>query len=199
MNLEMNRMKVRDFATIGIYGVINIVIIFAFGLAGVPLYAFHIFAYVFSFGVVSLIQTPIYMLMAARVGKPGTVLIYNLIVMLMFVAMGALFFIPLFVIGGFIGELIMRGGEGYKSSNKIAVSWLISSITYGLHMPYAFYLFESSFKNILGMAMYDASSVYFSSPFWLSVLVISVIVLVGIGVSISKRFMEKHFRKSGII
>lgn len=192
----LQRLTIRDFATIGIFSVIIQIIQVVIGMITSP---FMLYSFVFFCGPIALICAPIYMLMAVKVGKPGVLFIFNIIRGLLFVVFGAPILMIWFIIGGIISELVMFGNGAYKNIKRNYIGWTVASVIYGLHLVVMMNFFKPIFQSMIGEETINAVSIYLTSPMWILISVISIIIFAIIGCAISGRMMKKHFRKSGIV
>ncbi len=119
------KLTVKDYAIIGIYSLLILVIQIVLGIFSSP---FLLYSYVLFCGPVSFLAAPIYILMAVKVGKSGVAFIFNIIRGLMFVAFGAPMLMILFIISGIFAELALLGETGYKTQLRQTISWTISSV-----------------------------------------------------------------------
>ena len=193
---KVNRLSVRDIATIGIFSVLVQIIQVALGIVASP---FILYSFVFFTGPIALICAPIYMLMAHKVGKPGVLLIFNIIRGLLFVVFGAPVLMIWFLIGGLLSEVIMYGKGSYNNFYRNTIGWIFSSIIYSLHLVFMYILFQPVFGSMIGEETLNVVSNYLSSPLWIIITLITVTLCALIGCIVSNRLMNKHFKRSGII
>ena len=196
---KSQRLHVRDLATIGIFSVLVPIVQTILGLITLPLSPFSVFSFVFFTGPIALICAPIFMVMVAKVGKPGAVLLFNLIRGLLFVLFGAPVLLVLFLVGGLLAELVLIGKDSFQSFFKISLSWMISSIAYSLHLVFMYMLFRPAFAAMMGEETVSKVSEYLSSPLWIGTTLVTTIVCVIIGCFLSQHLMHKHFTKAGIL
>lgn len=189
-------LTIKDYAVVGIYSLLVVALQFALGMVTSP---FILFNFVFFCGPVSFLSAPIYLLMASKVGKPGVLIIFNVVRGLMFLAMGAPLLMVWLLVGAVISELVMRRGDGYMDSTNNAVAWTISSIFYGLHLVFMVQVSRSLFAAMLGEEMMALTLVYLTSPMWIVVNIVTVTVFAWLGIVFANRLMSKHFKRSGII
>ncbi|WDV46360.1 MptD family putative ECF transporter S component [Clostridiaceae bacterium M8S5] len=191
-----NRLTIKDFATIGIYSVIVQIIQIAIGMITSP---FVLYSFVFFCAPIALICAPVYMLMAVKVKKHGVLLIFNIIRGLLFALFGAPLLIIWFLISGLISELVMIGDGAYKSIKRNCIGWTISSVFYALHLVVIMNFFRPVFEKMLDKDTLNSVYVYLTSPKWIAITVVSVVICSLLGCLISKKLINKHFRRSGIL
>lgn len=192
-------LKGKDLITIGIFSAIYFVINLVFMLMG----GLHPMLWILMPGLVALFSGIPFMLMCAKVQKPGAVLLMGIITGLIYFVTGQFTVLILitFVIGCGLGELL-RGVSKYGSFRGNAVAF----VGFSLGMtgsPLPIWLMRDSFLAQIaeqGMpADYIATLVAASSPAMLIVLFAAPVVGALIGAVITKGMFQKHFTKAGIV
>ena len=195
--MEMEKLKIKDLVTIGVFTVIYFVLMFLSGMIGiVPI------LYLAYPTVAGIITGIVIMLFMAKVQKPGGLFILGLICSLIVIAMGNTYVIMVHaLISMAIAEIIRKTG-GYKSfkynmlSFAIFNTWIcgflmqvllakdkVIEIAETRGMGYAYIMKLIALLNLSSMIL-----VY-----------IGAIVGGIIGAYIGKAFLKKHFKKAGII
>ncbi len=195
--MEMEKLKIKDLVTIGVFTVIYFVLMFLSGMIGiVPI------LYLAYPTVAGIITGIVIMLFMAKVQKPGGLFILGLICSLIVIAMGNTYVIMVHaLISMAIAEIIRKTG-GYKSfkynmlSFAIFNTWIcgflmqvllakdkVIEIAETRGMGYAYIMKLIALLNLSSMIL-----VY-----------IGAIVGGIIGAYIGKAFLKKHFEKAGII
>lgn len=195
--MEMEKLKIKDLVTIGVFTVIYFVLMFLSGMIGiVPI------LYLAYPTVAGIITGIVIMLFMAKVQKPGGLFILGLICGLIVIAMGNTYVILVHaLISMAIAEIIRKTG-GYKSfkynmlSFAIFNTWIcgflmqvllakdkVIEIAETRGMGYAYIMKLIALLNLSSMIL-----VY-----------IGAIVGGIIGAYIGKAFLKKHFEKAGII
>ncbi|MBL6465893.1 MptD family putative ECF transporter S component [Peptostreptococcus stomatis] len=195
--MEMEKLKIKDLVTIGVFTVIYFVLMFLSGMIGiVPI------LYLAYPTVAGIITGIVIMLFMAKVQKPGGLFILGLICSLIVIAMGNTYVILVHaLISMAIAEIIRKTG-GYKSfkynmlSFAIFNTWIcgflmqvllakdkVIEIAETRGMGYAYIMKLIALLNLSSMIL-----VY-----------IGAIVGGIIGAYIGKAFLKKHFEKAGII
>ena len=193
----MEKLKIKDLVTIGVFTVIYFVLMFLSGMIGiVPI------LYLAYPTVAGIITGIVIMLFMAKVQKPGGLFILGLICSLIVIAMGNTYVIMVHaLISMAIAEIIRKTG-GYKSfkynmlSFAIFNTWIcgflmqvllakdkVIEIAETRGMGYAYIMKLIALLNLSSMIL-----VY-----------IGAIVGGIIGAYIGKAFLKKHFKKAGII
>lgn len=192
-------LKGRDLISIGIFTAIYFVINFAFMLCG----GIHPLLWVLMPIFIALFTGIPFMLMCAKVQKPGAVLIMGLITALIYFATGSFtpFILGLFAVTCVVAEVI-RAVTHYGSFKGNTVAFAF----FGLGMcgsPLPIWAFrESFFAQIASQGM---SAEYISTldavtgmPM-LFVMVIGTFVAGFIGAYVARVLFKKHFEKAGLV
>lgn len=192
------KLKGKDLINIGIFSAIYFVINFAFMLLGViPI------MWILMPGLIALFTGVPYMLLAAKVQKPGAVFLMGLITGLIYFVTGQFTTVILitFVIGCGLAELV-RYLTRYNSFKGNTLSFACFSIGM-VGSPLPIWLFKESFIaqiSAQGMsADYVASIEALSSTGMLIVMIAAPVVLAFAGAHIAKVLFKKHFVKAGIV
>lgn len=191
-------LKGRDLITIGIFSAIYFVINFAFMLLGmIPI------MWILMPALIALFTGVPFMLMCAKVQKPGAVILMGLITGLIYFITGQFTVVILitFVIGCGLAELA-RWYTKYNSFMGNTVSFACFSIGM-IGSPLPIWLFKESFLAQIssqGMsADYVASIEALSSTGVLILMIAATIILSFVGAFIAKKLFKKHFTKAGIV
>lgn len=193
------KLKGKDLITIGIFSAIYFVINFIFML----LSGFHPMLWILMPGFIALFSGIPFMLMCAKVQKPGAVLIMGLITGLIYFVTGQFTVIILvtFVIGCGLGELFRLAGR-YNSFKGNTAAFLCFSMGM-VGSPLPIWLMRESFLAQIaeqGMPIdYVTTLENISSPQMLGVLFGAPVIGALIGAVIANAMFSKHFRKAGIV
>ncbi|WP_040565917.1 MptD family putative ECF transporter S component [Peptostreptococcus stomatis] len=195
--MEMEKLKIKDLVTIGVFTVIYFVLMFLSGMIGiVPI------LYLAYPTVAGIITGIVIMLFMAKVQKPGGLFILGLICSLIVIAMGNTYVILVHaLISMAIAEIIRKTG-GYKSfkynmlSFAIFNTWICGFLMQVLLVKDK--VIEIAETRGMGYAyiMKLIALLNFSS-----MILVYIGAIVGgiIGAYIGKAFLKKHFEKAGII
>ena len=193
----MEKLKIKDLVTIGVFTVIYFVLMFLSGMIGiVPI------LYLAYPTVAGIITGIVIMLFMAKVQKPGGLFILGLICSLIVIAMGNTYVMLVHALISIVIAEIIRKTGGYKSfkynmlSFAIFNTWIcgflmqvllakdkVIEIAETRGMGYAYIMKLIALLNLSSMIL-----VY-----------IGAIVGGIIGAYIGKAFLKKHFEKAGII
>lgn len=198
-NSEGRMLKGRDLITVGIFSALYFVINFAFMLIG----GFHPLLWVLMPVLIALFTGIPFMLMCAKVQKPGAVLIMGLITALIYFVTGTFtpFIIGLMAVACLVAELI-RAATKYTSFKGNTVAFAV----FGLGMcgsPLPIWVFRDSF--FAQIASQGMSAEYFSTldavtgtPM-LFVMFIGTFIAGFAGAYLARGLFKKHFVKAGLV
>ena len=196
-SIDANGLKVKDFATIGIFSAIMLVVFIAFSmLTGASLF----FNMIFNAVCVAFILAPFYVYMSMKVHKPGVALIYNLIHALLTALMMGPFMAPWFIVGGIIAELSMLGKDSYKKITRIGISWAITSLVRATHGMAEIWFFRQAYMaSGVSQEQIAVQTQFYTSVPWVLLSCAATIIMAVLGCIIANRLLYKHFRQSGLI
>lgn len=193
------QLKGKDLITIGIFSAVYFVINFIFMLAG----GLHPVLWILMPGLIGLFTGVPYMILAAKVQKPGAVLIMGLITGLIYFVTGMFTVVILitFASACVLAEAV-RYAAKYKSFTGNAVSFAIYSVGM-IGSPLPIWLFKDSFFAQIseqGMsAEYLSVLSSLATSGMLAVMILAPVVLGIAGALIAKALFRKHFVKAGIV
>lgn len=192
-------MQGKDLITVGIFSAIYFVVNFIFMVSG----GIHPILWILMPGTIALFAGVPYMLMIAKVQKPGAVFLMGLITGLIYFATGQFTVVILIfmVVSCFLAEL-SRYLTKYNSLSGNYLSYIFFS--YGMvGSPLPIWLFKESFLAQISEqglpADYVAAVEALSSNWMLIVLFVAPAVGAIIGAIIARALFKKHFEKAGIV
>ncbi len=192
-------LKGKDLITIGIFSAIYFVINFAFMLLG----GIHPVLWMLMPGFIAVFAGIPFMLMAAKVQKPGAVFLMGLITALIYFVTGQF---PLVILISMASACVLaeviRSMAKYDSFKGNSTAYVIFSL--GMTgSPLPIWLFKADFLAQIteqGMpADYVSAVEALSSNAMLVVLFVAPIIGGIIGAFIAKGLFKKHFVKAGIV
>ena len=193
------KMQGKDLITVGIFSAIYFVVNFIFMVSG----GIHPILWILMPGTIALFAGVPYMLMIAKVQKPGAVFLMGLITGLIYFATGQFTVVILIfmVVSCFLAELT-RYLTKYNSLSGNYLSYIFFS--YGMvGSPLPIWLFKESFLAQISEqglpADYVAAVEALSSNWMLIVLFVAPAVGAIIGAIIARALFKKHFEKAGIV
>ena len=181
-------LKGRDLINIGIFTAIYFVIQFVFMLCG----GIHPALWVFMPALDGLFAGIPFMLMCAKVQKPGAVVIMGLIVALIYFATGM--FTPLILAmmaASCVVAEVIRAVARYRSFLGNAVAYAV----FGLGMcgsPLPLWVFHDSFDYLASL---DALS---TTPMLIAMFAVTIVAGLA-GAYIARCLFKKHFEKAGLV
>lgn len=193
------KLKGKDLITIGIFSAIYFVINFIFMISG----GIHPILWILMPGTIGFFAGIPFLLMAAKVQKPGAVFLMGLITGLIYFATGQFTVVILIsmIVSCGLAELT-RYLTKYNSFFGNSLSYFFFS--YGMvGSPLPIWLFKESFLaqiNSQGMpADYVAAVEALSADWMLVILFVAPGVGAILGAYIAKGLFKKHFKKAGIV
>lgn len=189
----------KDLITIGIFSAIYFVINFIFMLLG----GLHPMMWILMPGFIALFSGIPFLLMCAKVQKPGAVFLMGAITALIYFVTGQFTAIILvtFVIACGLGEAVRAvSGFGSFKGNMVAFVCFSLGMT-GSPLP-IWVMRESFLAQISEQGMpadYIAALEAVSSPSMMIVLFVAPIVGAVIGALVTRAMFRKHFVKAGIV
>lgn len=193
------KMQGKDLITIGIFSAIYFVINFIFMVSG----GIHPILWILMPGTIALFAGIPYMLMVAKVQKPGAVFLMGLITGLIYFATGQFTVVILvsMVLSCGLAELT-RYLTKYNTLSGSYLSYIFFS--YGMvGSPLPIWLFKESFLAQIseqGLPADYVSAVEALSANWM-LIVLFVAPAIGaiVGAVITRALFKKHFEKAGIV
>ncbi len=193
-----NKLKAKDFITIGIFTALLFVVEFACGMLGF-IHPYIVASYVIMIPLVGSIPM---MLFYSKIEKFGMLTIMSvLLAIIMFITGMGWLGAPLIIIAGLVADLIAKSG-GYKSFKKTVLShgvfclWICAN-----YFPVI--VTADSYRQDLLAGGYSAE--YCDNLFrainskTIAVLLILCFVFGCIGAYLGKAVVKKHFEKAGIV
>ena len=196
MSQRKTRLEVRDLVTIGVFGVIYFVCMFAVGMMGVVpiLYLF----YPMTFGVVG---GPIVLLFMAKVQKPWALVIFGMITPIIMFLFGHTLLVPgVALVTMLVAEGIRRLGK-YRSLRYNMLAYVVmatilcSSLLQMLVMKERYLqLTEAEMGREYTEALEKLISVRNLGLVYLGAVLGGIV-----GAFLGRKLLKKHFEKAGIV
>lgn len=192
-----NKLQAKDLINLGLFTVLY----FVLGCCvAIPIGFIPIFLPVL--GALWAIITGIpFMLFLTRVKKFGMVTLMAILsgLLMGFTGMGY-WGVPLGVVFGLLGDLILKSGN-YKSAKKSLLGYAVFSLwMIGTYVPMYFMVEASRASFAASFGDEYADKVMSVMPMWSFVLVIAGIFLCALlGGLLGKTLLKKHFAKAGIV
>lgn len=194
-----DKMKSKDFITIGIFTVLFFVITMICIFAS----AATVVTFIFGPSIAAVFSGIIYMLMRIKVPKKGSIFLSGAVIGIVEFLIGAGWPVAVsFIIGALLAELISASGN-YRSFTKNAIGYAVymTCFAIGTFLPMVLipsYTDSMSNSNGVDAAYIENLHKLLNGPM---VLVIAVVAFVAgmIGAFIAKALLNKHFKKAGIV
>ncbi|MBP3710089.1 MAG: MptD family putative ECF transporter S component [Treponema sp.] len=198
-NNKRNALNARDLITIGILAAISLVIFMVTGIiAGVT-----IVGTIYNIPITSFFVSIAYMLLVARVRKPGTFFIMGTINSIPGLMAANIFGVVASIIGWGIADLI-SSLNNYRNKKILVLSYVAGAT---LHAAFfTFPMFASGGQYILkrqeAFHLTDAVIAqyikFLSWPIYSSIIALTAVASL-VGAIISIRILKKHFEKAGLL
>ena len=197
MSDTSNRLKAKDFITVGIFTAIIFVVEFACGMLGY-IHPFIVASYVVMIPLVGAVPM---MLFYTKVQKFGMITIMSiLIAIIMFVTGMGFLGAPLIIAAGVIADLIAKSGK-YKSFKKTMLSYGVFCLWICANY-FPILITADAYRQDLVDAGYSAEyceNLFRAiNPHTIAILLIVCFICGCLGAFIGKAAVKKHFEKAGI-
>ncbi|MDT2822391.1 MptD family putative ECF transporter S component [Enterococcus devriesei] len=196
-NKKTEKLVSKDYLTIGLYTVVGFVVMMVLSMVTLPILAWF---YPYATAFVLFFTCPVYLLMAFKVGKKGTLLLFGAINGVFYAIMGTVYILPITLLGGLIGEMILAKTNGYRKLAPQTAAFTIYNLFYGfsnyiiLAISADFY-----FSQLANSGYSDTYLKYMTAPFWIVISAVALIVATGLGCFFGYKLLNKHFVKAGVI
>lgn len=194
--MDNKKLKVKDLVSIGVFGVIYLVLLFGVGMMGIIPILFLIYP-----TVLGIVAGTVVMLFMTKVQKPWALFIFGMVSPLVMFAAGHTYVIVvLSLIVMIIAELIRKIGN-YNSfkynmlSYAVFSTWICSSMMQMLLVKEKY--LEMSIE-MMGKDYVDAMEKLITYPH-MALVALGAFLGGIIGAYIGKALLKKHFEKAGIV
>jgi len=193
-----NKLKAKDFITVGIFTAIILVVEFACGMLGY-IHPFIVASYVIMIPLVGAIPM---MLFYTKVQKFGMITIMSILIAIMMFVLGMGFLgAPLIIIAGVIADLIAKSGK-YKSFKKTMLSYGVFCLWICANYFPVIVTAESYRQDLIdeGYSAEYCNNLFLAINYkTIGILLILCFVFGCLGALIGKAVVKKHFEKAGIV
>lgn len=194
---EIKKLISRDYLTIGLYTVVEFVAMMILSVVTIPILAWF---YPYATAFVLFFTCPIYLLMAFKVGKKGTLLLFGAINGVFYAIMGTVYILPVTLLGGLIGEVILVKTNGYRKLGPQTAAFTIYNLLYGFSNYLILAISAELYQSMIQDTGYTNNYLhYMSEPLWIGVSVVVMIAAVVLGCFFGYKLLNKHFVKAGVI
>lgn len=198
MSDTSNRLKAKDFITVGIFTAIILVVEFACGMLGY-IHPFIVASYVIMIPLVGAIPM---MLFYTKVQKFGMITIMSILIAIMMFVLGMGFLgAPLIIIAGVVADLIAKSGK-YKSFKKTMISYGVFCLWICANYFPVIVTAESYRQDLIdeGYSAEYCNNLFLAINYkTIGILLILCFVFGCLGALIGKAVVKKHFEKAGIV
>ena len=194
--MDNKKLKVKDLVSIGVFGVIYLVLLFGIGMMGIIPILFLIYP-----TVLGIIAGTVVMLFMKKVQKPWALFIFGMISPLVMFAAGHTYVVVvLSLIVMIIAELIRKIGN-YNSFKYNMLSYAVFSIWICSSMMQMLLAKEKYLEmsiEMMGKDYVDAMEKLITYPH-MALVALGAFLGGIIGAYIGKALLKKHFEKAGIV
>lgn len=197
--MKERKLKAKDFITTGIFSILFIIIFFIC----IMCMSFLPYTQPFGMALTALIAGPVYMVMRAKVTKPGGIILFGAVYGLVMFGTGAGWIIPIAAVAGAVAAELISGAGGYLSFKLNAVGYAVmmtavAASTYIPQLAMKEYYTEIAVGNGIEDDLMIKMVEFITGPVLAAALIVTFICAV-IGAFIAKGMFKKHFIKAGII
>lgn len=193
-----NKLKAKDFITVGIFTAIILVVEFACGMLGY-IHPFIVASYVIMIPLVGAVPM---MLFYTKVQKFGMITIMSILIAIMMFVLGMGFLgAPLIIIAGVIADLIAKSGK-YKSFKKTMLSYGVFCLWICANYFPVIVTAESYRQDLIdeGYSAEYCNNLFLAINYkTIGILLILCFVFGCLGALLGKAVVKKHFEKAGIV
>ena len=155
------------------------------------------------YALMAIISGPIYVLMISKAPKVGTQVLFFAVKGLYMLIMGQVLTGIIFIVGGFICELIVMN-DGYHNVIRSGAAYMLHMTLYGLGSFFPVLFLGDTFRAQLLSRGYDAEAVetmvsLYSSPVIILTVILCLCAASALGMFIGSRMMKKHFVPGGAV
>ncbi len=201
--MALQKLKGKDFITIAIFTVLIIVIDMIISMPTMILFGIK-FSMIFGVGIAALLTTGVYMLMAAKVKKPGVMLLQALLRGLIFSLMSSPIMLLIMIVPAIIAELFISIPKKNDSLKYNGIAWGFATVIYSLHGVLIFHIMGMEKAVEKSKTMFtpeQLAAVVEVSNNWLLILasILVTALLCFVGYFIGKALLKKNFEKAGVV
>lgn len=195
----MEKMKAKDFITLGIFTVLFFVVIMICVFAS----AVTVVTYAFGSAIAAIPGAIIYMLMRTKVAKPWGILLSGVVIGIIEFLAGAGIGVTLgFILGALGAEIISKVGK-YKNFwlNSIGYAVYMCGFALGTYLPMvtmSHYVDSMSSSNGVNTEFMTNLHDFMSGPMVVAIVVVTFVCAV-LGSLLAKIIFRKHLEKAGIV
>lgn len=195
--LKRTRWTMRDFITLAIFNVVMLTVLTICNMIVHPLW------YLMGGGVVALINGPVYMVLANKIGKSGVLFVNSVMIGLYYTAFGFIYYLLVMAVVGLVCELAMQGRGTYKKTVRNALGYGIYYVGYSLCGVVPLLLFREQYVSLLEKsyppAKLEEMLYYFSTPSMVLIMCAVSFAGAAAGCMVGSALLKKHVRKAKLV
>lgn len=194
----MKKLASKDYITVALYTVVSLVLVLMLSIVTMPFMAWF---YPYATGFVLFFSCPIYLLMAYKVGKKGTLLLHAVLNGILYTILGTPFVLPFTILGGLLGEYVLSKFASYRNLTAQTIAYTIYNVIYGMCNYVVVKISMDYYLEAMKVQIGDAGAqmAFMTQPFWIVVTLVTIIVGIILGCLFGYQLLKKHFIKSGLI
>ena len=123
-------MNIKDIVKVALFSVISFILFMIGSILGG---LFGVYGMYMSHAISAFLSIPVYMIMCRQIKKRGIVFLYFAIFGIVYTVMGLWPMLPVCLIAGLIGELILLPKDSFEKPLQIALAGVIAYVVYALH------------------------------------------------------------------
>ena len=155
------------------------------------------------YALFAIISGPVYVLMISKSPKTGTQILFLAIKGIYMLLMGQVLTGGIFILGGFICELIVVKG-GYHKPIQAGAAYMLHNTLYGLGSFFPMLVFADTYAQKLISNGYNEVVVekmvsLYQSPIVIITVILTLCISSAIGMWCGLKMMKKHFRPAGVV
>ncbi|NTW02462.1 MAG: MptD family putative ECF transporter S component [Oscillochloris sp.] len=195
------RLNIRDLVLIGVLTALMLVVGMTAGMLTMP---FMSLGLLFGSAFSAIFETPIYLLIAFKVGKRGTILIISVVRGIFYSLMGFPHMFVILLPAALIGELLMPKAELYRSIQRNTLTWMVFTAIYSLHGAILLWVFGGQYFATNMSSMFTSEQLALMDIYYFNPLIVLGIMLISAGGAalgswIGWNLLKRHFIKSGVV
>jgi conserved hypothetical integral membrane protein TIGR02185 len=193
-----NKLKAKDFITLGIYNVLFVIVMLIAGITNLTPYTYLFYPF-----TGALFSGFIFLLAVAKVPKKGCIVLMSLVMIIYLAATGVQGMISAasILIFAIIAEIIL--GSDRKNSKRIMIAYVVFTCWMSVGGEFRMFVFPDSYFAEALQSGLDPSYVEIlrgmSSWGWWLISIAAGLVGAFLGILLAKALMKKHLQRAGIV
>lgn len=193
-----NKLKAKDFITLGIYNVLFVIVMLIAGITNLTPYTYLFYPF-----TGALFSGFIFLLAVAKVPKRGCIVLMSLVMIIYLAATGVQGMISAIsiLIFAIIAEFIL--GSDRKNSKRIMIAYIVFTCWMSVGGEFRMFVFPDAYFAEALQSGLDPSYVEIlrgmSSWGWWLISIAAGLVGAFLGILLAKVLMKKHLQRAGIV